>query len=196
MNSEQEAAWRGDFGNDYNERNSDPLFHARVNLWSKILKDIQPKSIVEIGAGQGANLLAIKELTDSPLLAIEPNEMARLNISKEIVVRDGFADSIPLKENFAELIFTCGVLIHIHPDELGKVCDEIYRVSSKYIVCIEYFSAEPESKPYRGHNDLLFKRDFGSYWLDRFPNLAVIDYGFSWKRSTGLDNLTYWLFSK
>ena len=42
----------------------------------------------------------------------------------------------------------------------------------------------------RGHNDRLFKRDFGGFWLDMFPKLRVTAYGFAWKRVTGLDTLT------
>lgn len=50
--------------------------------------------------------------------------------------------------------------------------------------------------PYRGHDDRLFKRDFGGYWLDHFSDLWTVAYGFAWKRITGLDNLTWWLFEK
>ena len=61
---------------------------------------------------------------------------------------------------------------------------------------IEYFAAEPEEKRYRGQDGLLFKRDFGAFWLEMFPELELIDYGFFWKHATGLDNLTWWLFRK
>ena len=71
-----------------------------------------------------------------------------------------------------------------------------HRVARRYIVCVEYFSDQPETIPYRGHSEVLFKRDFGSLWLDCFPDLRVLDYGFFWKRLTGLDNLTWWLFEK
>ena len=94
------------------------------------------------------------------------------------------------------MAFTSGVLIHIHPDDLLDSMGEIHRVAKRYVVCIEYFSDKPEMIPYRGHDDRLFKRDFGSYYLDNFPDLSVVDYGFSWKRLTGLDNLTWWVFEK
>jgi hypothetical protein len=55
---------------------------------------------------------------------------------------------------------------------------------------------KPEMFPYRGHDDRLFKRDFGGYWLDHFSDLWTVAYGFAWKRITGLDNLTWWLFEK
>ena len=49
---------------------------------------------------------------------------------------------------------------------------------------------------HRGREGPLFKRDFGALWLDLFPGLALVAYGFFLKRATGLDNLTWWLFAK
>ncbi len=43
---------------------------------------------------------------------------------------------------------------------------------------------------------VLFKRDFGSFWLDNFPDIEVLDYGFAWKRVTAMDNVTWWIFKK
>lgn len=134
-------------------------------------------------------------------MALEPNPTARRTLTEDGVVpaadvMDGFAASIPLPEAAADLVFTCGVLIHIHPDDLQASVREIHRVATRYIVCIEYFSDKPEMIPYRGHQDRLFKRDFGGLYLDLFADLHVLDYGFAWKRATGLDNLTWWLFEK
>ena len=76
------------------------------------------------------------------------------------------------------------------------MADELYRVSRKYIVLAEYFSVEPEERVYRGQSGLLFKRDFGGFFLDRFPDLTLVDYGFFWRRATGLDDLTWWALRK
>ena len=95
-----------------------------------------------------------------------------------------------------DFAFTSGVLIHIHPDDLLAACRDIHRVTRRYIGCLEYFSAEPEEVRYRDRDGLLFKRDFGGFWLDNFPDLRTLEYGFAWKRLTGLDNVTWWLFEK
>jgi hypothetical protein len=50
--------------------------------------------------------------------------------------------------------------------------------------------------PYRGHEGLLFKRDFGGMWLDLFPKIDPVANGFFWSRTTGLDDLNWWLFRK
>lgn len=192
MSSEQELAWRGAFGDEYTKRNGSHT--GRELLWLKLLKPMDKlSSICEIGAGRGANLDVLTKMTDAEVIGVEPNELARQSCNKIVA---GTAQACPIGDAAVDLSFTCGVLIHIPPDELGDACDEIYRISNRYIACIEYFSDEPQSKQYRGRDNLLFKRDFGSYWLDRFPDLEVLDYGFFWKRMTGLDNLTYWVFAK
>lgn len=198
--------WRGDFGTDYIGRNSASAeqLRARVAMWAKIMNCLvgsPPKSILEVGSNIGNNLRALRTLTGAEMYALEPNAGARRTLVDDDVVPsinaiDGFAAGIPLADGKVDMAFTSGVLIHIHPDDLLASMREIHRVASRYVVCIEYFSDKPEMIPYRGHDDRLFKRDFGGYYLDNFPDLQVVDYGFSWKRLTGLDNLTWWVFEK
>ena len=111
-------------------------------------------------------------------------------------VLDGSADNIPLSDAAVDLVFTSGVLIHVPPDRLLAACKEMHRVADKYLLSAEYFSQTPEEKKYRGRAGLLFKRDFGAYWLENFSDLSLVDYGFFWKPATGIDDLTFWLFRK
>lgn len=204
--SPQLDAWQGDFGDAYIERNApEPeIMEARRGMWRKILtplSDDPPTSIFEVGANIGLNLRALGELTDARLMAIEPNASARKRLIADDVlaaddIYEGVAQSIDLPDGAADMVFTSGVLIHISPADLGAACTEIHRISNKYIACIEYFSDTPEEVRYRSQDGLLFKRDFGEFWLNSFPTLSLVDYGFFWKRTTGLDNLTWWVFRK
>lgn len=204
--SHQLDAWRGDFGDDYRDRNvaDETMIAARTAMWKRILEplaDKPPQSILEVGANIGFNLRALSQLTGSELLALEPNEGARKRLVDDAVVPadkvfDGAARQIPLENGSVDMAFTSGVLIHIAPDDLGASCDEIHRVSRRYIACAEYFADSPQEIRYRGQDGLLFKRDFGAFWMDRHPDLRLVDYGFFWRRATGLDNLTWWLFAK
>ena len=109
--------------------------------------------------------------------------------------RDAF--QLPLADLSIDLVFTAGVLIHIAPDDLGRATGEIVRVARKYVLCIEYFSHTAVEVSYRGQMGLLFKRDFGAFYLDRFFNLKCVDYGFLWQREFRIfDNPNWWLFSK
>lgn len=165
------------------------------------MSTLPPRSILDVGANLGTNLRALWALTGARLLALEPNDKARAILVRDGVavaddVRGGVAQAIDFADDAADLVFTSGVLIHIHPDHLAAAMAEIHRCSARWIVCIEYFSDKQEEIAYRGHAERLFKCDFGGLWLDRFPGLAVAGYGFAWKRVTGLDNLTWWVFEK
>ena len=189
--SPQVAAWRSRFGDAYIDRNADTGEAVRIRavMWKRILKPLAetpPRHILEVGSNIGLNLRAIAGLTPAALYAVEPNRRAREVLIESGVVpaahaMDGTADRIPLGDGAVDLAFTCGVLIHVHPDDLSAACAEIHRVARRHVAVAEYFSAVPETVAYRGREDLLFKRDFGSFWCETFPDLEVVDYGFFWK---------------
>lgn len=200
MLTKQVQFWQGEFGNEYTERNDiSRNIVARKKLIDAVLeKSSHVGDILEVGANIGLNLCALyqRNLTTSVYYGLEPNDLAAHSKAIPYYRVNGTAENIEAEDNGFDFVFTSGVLIHIHPDNLKQAISEIYRVSSKYIACIEYFSDEPIEKAYRGHNGVLFKRDFGSLYMDTFPDLKLVDYGFAWKRATGLDNLTWWLFEK
>ncbi len=143
----------------------------------------------------------MRGLTTATLHGLEPNARARQTLVDDGVleadhVLDATLASIPLPDASVDLAFTSGVLIHVPEEALDRAYSELHRVSRRYIACIEYFAPTPEIVRYRGEEDLLFKRDFGDHWLTLFPSMRVVGTGFFWRRTTGLDNLTWWLFEK
>ncbi|MDP5012478.1 MAG: methyltransferase domain-containing protein [Alphaproteobacteria bacterium] len=207
MKNEQLETWVSEFGEDYISRNlpEHRVMASRITLWSKILNSLSCDSltsILEVGSNVGLNLRALSLLSPAKLCAIEPFADA-LNIcvsdgviKKENAFCTSAFDRSIFKDSQIDLVFTSGVLIHIHPNDLKNATDNIVRMAKKYVVCVEYFSDKEESILYRGQKDRLFKRDFGSFYLDNYPELSLCDYGFMWKKVTGLDNLTWWLFEK
>jgi pseudaminic acid biosynthesis-associated methylase len=202
----QEQLWRSDFGDAYVDRNavSDAHLANLTRSWTRVLERTMgrpPKTILEGGANIGLNLRALRRLTDARFIAVEPNAKARQRLLDDRIVEpgdvhDGLLSKIQLPDGCVDLSFTSGVLIHVPPSDLLASISELVRVSRRYVVCIEYFSDKPEEIPYRGETEALFKRDFGSFYLENFPQLRVLDYGFAWKAMTGLDNLTWQLFEK
>ena len=190
MNS-QLALWRGEFGRAYIERNdAAPDTIRRVTaMWARMLQNIQPYEILEVGANVGINLRALRNLTSADLTAVEPNDLARQRLKN-----DGFhaveatAQRLPFNPDRFDLVFTCGVLIHIHPDDLPEAMDEIVRVSRKYILCAEYYAAQPREVEYRGRAGQMFLRDYGEEYARR---ARILDYGFFWP-----EGLNWWLFEK
>jgi hypothetical protein len=146
-----------------------------------------------VGANVGINIHALSKLLPlgTAFFASEPNEQAFQSLVK---YENGLLPFRDIKDAsyMADLIFTSGVMIHVPPDELLDFCREIYKKANKWIVAIEYFSREPEMIPYRGHDNKLWKRDFGSFWLDNFP-LKPVACGFAWSRISGLDDLNWFL---
>ena len=90
------------------------------------------------------------------------------------------------------------MLIHIHPDHLTTVYDQLYNSSRKYILMAEYYNPSPVSVNYRGHEDRLFKRDFAGEIMDRYSDLKLIDYGFAYHRDPvwPQDDITWFLMEK
>tara|TARA_Y100001934_G_scaffold180719_1_gene213762 strand:- start:1000 stop:1629 length:630 start_codon:yes stop_codon:yes gene_type:complete len=204
--NKQIDAWRGDFGDSYTDRNTaDPERLANVTrAFQEIFGHIEgapPASILEVGANLGGNIRALKTFTDAKLYAVEPNGKARSIIVDEGVlppdqVADATAGDLPFDDGQIDLVFTSGVLIHIPHEDVERAYNEMHRVARRYVLSIEYFSPTLVTIPYRGETDLLFKRDFGGQWLDMFDDLEHVANGFFWKRTTGLDDVTWWLFRK
>jgi len=194
--------WSGKFGRGYAERNglTKENIDRRAKLFVEILSKIPPQSVhtvFEVGANVGINLHALKRLlpADTAFFASEPNEDAAEVLNNSFYHPVSIFKDIKMASYKVDLIFTSGVMIHVPPNELLGFCQDIYERANKWIVAIEYFSREPEMIPYRGHDNKLWKRDFGSFWLDNFP-LKPVSCGFAWEKLTGLNDLTYWIFGK
>ena len=204
--TKQTELWRGAFGDAYVDRNSiEPeTIRRNISAYSEILSCAEgapPRSILEVGANIGLNLRAISQISDAELYAIEPNGKARETLLRDQVLKeenifDAIAGDIPLGDRSVDLVFTAGVLIHIPESELETAYREMHRVADRYLLSIEYFSPTPVVIPYRGETEALFKRDFGGLWLDLFDDLEPVANGFFWKRTTGMDDVNWWLFRK
>jgi pseudaminic acid biosynthesis-associated methylase len=190
------SIWAGEFGNEYTKRNRDVSAYTRVDIWQSLIPR-GCESILEVGANVGKNLEAINTFFHGDLMGTEPNDLAREELRRvTLMITPDYADRISLETGAADLVFTCGVLIHISPDRLLPSMREIHRVARRYIVCGEYFAPSEEMVPYRGHNDALWRRDYGSLYLDNFSDLHCIATMFAWKRMTAFDNLVFWVFEK
>lgn len=200
----QLETWRGAFGDSYVDRNQadDAALAARTRMWARVLERAGPiGSVLEVGCNIGLNLRALHRLGVHDLTAVEPNGKARATILEDGVlpadrIHDAFGSALPFADGQFDLVFTSGVLIHVPPGDLEATQREIVRTSRRLVACAEYFSVEPQEKRYRGADGLLFTRDFGGAYLDLAPGLVCLDYGFFWRRVTGLDDLTWHLFEK
>ena len=198
----QEAFWAGDFGSQYVARNqSGAALAGRTHLMSQVLGRAQRiGSAVEFGANIGLNLHALRRLLpDVALAAIEINPDAAAELTKlpGLTVHQGSILEAQVDRAY-DLALIVGVLIHINPEALPAVYDNLHAASDRYVLVAEYYSPNPVSVPYRGHADRLFKRDFAGEMLDRFSDLRLVDYGFCYRRDANfpLDDITWFLLEK
>jgi pseudaminic acid biosynthesis-associated methylase len=194
--------WAGNIGDQYFERN--PVTKDGVLIreaWlHKVLSRMgfAPQSVLEIGAGQGDNLVALRKLLpDAQLAATEPNRTAR-DMLRAIVhgctVTADAAQDLSFVSNECDLVFTNGCLIHVSPEERHLALNELYRVSKRWILICEYFAAKDEHVPWRGSH--IWKCDFGAEMMKLQPTLTPVACEFEWKHLTGMDHATWWLFRK
>jgi pseudaminic acid biosynthesis-associated methylase len=144
-------------------------------------------------------LIALKSLVPSLCVTgIEVNPTAFGNLSSIPginSVRSSIQDYEP--ERRFDLVFTCGVLIHINPSGLPQVYKKMAAIAEKYVLINEYFNPTPVEIVYRGHLGKLFKRDFGSDFLDTIEGFEPVRWGFLWKRmEPAWDNSTWILLRR
>ncbi|MBN8675920.1 MAG: hypothetical protein J0L56_17435 [Chitinophagales bacterium] len=201
--NEQQKFWKEEYASSYIEKNSDFDFDMGVQGWKEMLKKAGPvHSFLECGSNIGRNigfLSAIYPAAKKSLIELSP---AAYGIVTNRYKPDSSFNGPIVDSNFPpgsfDLVYTIGVLIHIHPDDLLANMKKMFEYSSKYILIGEYFNRTPVMIEYQGEADKLFKRDFGKLFIENFP-VKLVDYGFLWGHlydNAGFDDITFWLFEK
>lgn len=187
----QIISWRGSFGKEYSERNTlspddlDISYIQKYNVSRKTMNEDFLESldrnirILEVGCNTGNQLVMLLNMGFHNLFAIELQKdaaiFARERLGNMANILEGSAYDIPFKDNFFDLVFTSGVLIHLPPSDIHKAIDEICRCSRKYVWGFEYFSSSGyEMIPYRGHYNLLWKTDFAKLITSSHPSFALL----------------------
>lgn len=198
--AQQTAFWEGNFGDSYANRNV--IASAdRASFFARLLqRTFGVSSVCELGANRGHNLQAIGSLSPNFTLTgvdihhgVVEEMKADPRIDAHCSAIQDYSPGVPF-----DLVFVCGVLIHIAPADLPVIYRKLFELSKRYILMNEYFNPTPVEIEYRGHQDRLYKRDFGGDFLDMYKGrVRLVDFGFLWKRvEPAWDNTTWWLFEK
>lgn len=195
----QEEFWAGDFGDAYSSRNAGAGWVAsNTALFADVLRGTEVTSALEIGANVGLNVQALQNLLpDAQISGLEINESAARQLEQTgCTVHRGSALDFAAPHTY-DLVFTKGVLIHIHPDELEKVYRLLHEASHRYVFVAEYYSPRVESISYRGESDKLWRNDFAGTLMERYPDLQLLRTGFAYHRGQfPQDDLTWFLLEK
>ena len=200
--NEQEKFWSGNFGNNYTKRLPTKLLLANnISFFKKILKkNYKINSLIELGANNGSNILAIKKikkkLNNITAVEINSNACKQLEKIKKISVINKPISKLKIKDKF-DLVLLKGVLIHVNPNQLKKIYKKISTLSPKYVLIAEYYNPYPIKIDYRHHKNKLFKRDFAGEFVANNRNFKIVDYGFVYKKDKfPQDDLTWFLIKK
>ena len=201
--NEQESFWRDQYAKSYREKNQSFDQDLGVAGWKEMLRRADGvQTVLECGSNIGRNIGFLETcLPQARMSLIELSPEAYRVATADHRTEHSFNGSIldsKLPSGHFDLVFTCGVLIHIHPDDLLANMARMFEYSRKYILIAEYFNRTPVMIEYQGQANKLFKRDFGKLFLENHA-VEIVDYGFLWGHvydAGGFDDITWWLFKK
>lgn len=188
----QSVEWASSFGDDYAGRNpSTPqemqaLYRARFGLERTAMNAEflagcdRSARVLEVGCNLGTQLHLLAAAGFTQLYGVEVNHAAihrshELNRNLPIWVVYGNALDLPFKDDWFDIVYTSGVLIHISPSDVAQVMREMTRCSRRYVWGFEYFTASGYVEiPYHGQRDMLWKTDFARLFERTCPELSLV----------------------
>jgi pseudaminic acid biosynthesis-associated methylase len=189
LKTKQIDFWEGNFGKEYTDRNThsdkdwDDFY---LKTWGKTKIEINegfighlPKDIkiLEVGCNTGMQLNGLQRMGFENIYGIELQPYAVEQAKKftnNINILCGSGFDLPFKDNYFDMTYTSGVLIHISPTDLPKIMSEMVRCSKKYIWGFEYYAEKTTEINYRGHTNYLWKADYAALFIKQFPDLKLI----------------------
>ena len=186
-NSKQKEFWLSEFADSYMNRNSNIDYvnnnykqktglteeEVFVEFFSNLDKNM---SILEVGCNVGVKISILQKMGFVNLTGVELNKNA-YEIAKKNFPDIEFINSDIEKfetEKKYDLVYTCGVLIHLNPAIISNVVKKIFSLSNMYIFGFESFSETLQEVRYRENLHVQWKQDFMSVYMKNFPELNLI----------------------
>ncbi|MFH1171412.1 MAG: pseudaminic acid biosynthesis-associated methylase [bacterium] len=209
ISTQQQIFWSGGFGKGYNDRNTftvkgfDAFYKktwgtTRTAMNKLFLSKLAIRNTLEVGANFGLQLRHLQQSGFENLYGIEIQQDAverSKKITKGVNIIQGSAFDLPFKNAYFDLVFTSGVLIHIHPKHLKNAIREMVRCSKKYLWGFEYFNETEQEIPYRGNRNVLWKNNFPKLFLTYAPKLKLVKMKF-YKYTDSTNRDVMYLFKK
>ncbi|MDB3987995.1 methyltransferase domain-containing protein [Candidatus Pelagibacter sp.] len=176
----QKKKWLSKFGSDYTKRDMKLDLNVFEKYYIKnfgITKNQLNKKFykyfnkdfkfLETGCNVGTQLALMKKNNFINLYGIDIQSGA-IKIGKKerpyIKFKQGTSDNLEFKDNNFDVTLTNNFFIHLNKDNLLKTINEIYRVTTKYVWCFEYYSKKRKKLNYRGNTNIMWKDDFKTYF--------------------------------
>jgi ubiquinone/menaquinone biosynthesis C-methylase UbiE len=112
-----------------------------VQLIVDFVKELKPRSTLEIGMNYGRELKHLVGLTELYGIDKDPVKIEKAKSYCSGSFRVGDASALPYESAKFELCYSSGVFLRTPPEDAKQILDELYRVSSKYILLVEYIGS-------------------------------------------------------
>lgn len=192
-----EQLFAGDFGVAYTERNS-AVNPKKPAFFHDLFRRHGIHRILECGSNIGLNLTDCLADPDMDVWGID---IQRHAIEQAWASRRGgnfvvgSIFDLPFRDGHFDIAFTSGVLIHVPTAGLGDVLREMYRVSKRWLMCVEYHDEQEVTVPWRGQAEALWRRNYRQVVLETLPDLIVVEEGYK-TADEGFDRAHWHLFRK
>jgi SAM-dependent methyltransferase len=169
------------YADAYWDRADEPGSDTVGKRRSEWLADLPPfreaGSVIELGCGVGRNLYVLQQRYPHLELCgvdISPAALAhaRCRVRGKFLAGDLYDLDALLSNREADLIFTMGVLIHLHPDALPALIDTMRRRARRHLVFVEQVSLTNEVV--KGPARWLPSRRVTGDYIQWSPNLSKI----------------------
>ena len=150
---------------DYTNENKENFQNEISSFIYFLCLGLGARKICEAGCNVGNNLSRFPD--NFSVYGIDMNEHALQKAKEkypnflfqvENIKKTTFIDS------FFDLVFTRGVLIHIHSDEVDSVLQEFLRISKRWIFNLEYFDEDEKMINWKRGQNLLWYRNMKKRW--------------------------------
>lgn len=182
---EQSRIWSSYKVKSFRRYDSGIIPNERSVWFVKQLEKYDFSSVLEVGTCTGRNLKYISErFPDVILSGIDVNGEILLKARVQVPNADFMVKDIyDLEEDRKwDLVFTMGVLIHIHPDGIKDAVKKCTNISNKYIIHIEQYgngtviTGPKELNPEGGSKRLHWRPNIVEIYKELgFNNVTVID---------------------
>jgi len=150
-----------DFWDSYTDKNKDKDAKRIADFIYHVCIALNVKSVCELGCNVGNNMQSLP--TTWAVLGLDKNkhsiELAEKKYEHIFGVENITALGYP--DDYFDLVFTRGVMIHLTKEQVHESIHEMMRISKKYIFHLEYVGKDGESVPYEVG---LWKRNMKEYY--------------------------------
>ena len=112
-----------------------------VDIIIEFVKEFRPKNVLEVGSNYGRELKFLEELASVYGIDKDAEKIETAKGYVDGTFKVAEASAIPYKDNKFDFVYSSGVFAHGPPEAIKDYIKELFRVSNKYILLVEYIGS-------------------------------------------------------